>query len=133
MGQVFLMLSKFMVVLGALQVRSARRRLVMSNVMDNPTGVEVRIGREVASLLPSAPAVRCRGSVSRPTQVSSVLFPVGIRFSHFQQRGRTSLPYRSGQTMCRKPHQESGPTGTTLFQTEVTQQGTEHNAMRPAW
>ena len=37
--------------------------------------------------------------------------------------GRMSLPYRSGQAMCRKPYQESGPTGKALVQAEVTKVG----------
>ena len=41
-----------------------------------------------------------------------------------------SLPYRSGQAMCRKPHQESGPIRKALIQAEVTWQDTEHNTVR---
>ena len=89
------------------------------------------MGREVASLLPPTPAVRCRGSVGRPTQVSSVLFPVDIRLCHFQQCGRLSLSYRSGQTVCREPHQELGLTGIAFFEAEVTRQDTEHNIVSP--
>ena len=43
-----------------------------------------------------------------------------------------SLPYKSGQAVCREPHQESGLIDKALFQAEVTRQGTEHNTMSPA-
>ena len=33
--------------------------------------------------------------------------------------------------MCRKPHQESGPTGKALVQAEVTRQDTQHNKVSP--
>ena len=33
--------------------------------------------------------------------------------------------------MCRKPHQESGPTGKALVQAKVTRQDTEHNTVSP--
>ena len=33
--------------------------------------------------------------------------------------------------MCRKSHQDSGPTGKSLVQAEMTRQDTEHNTVRP--
>ena len=114
LGSVSYLLRCFIVVLGDWQVRNARRRPVKTVVVDNPTDVEVGIGREVARPLSPTPVVCCRGSISLQTQVSSVWFPVGIRSCHFQQCGRMSLPYKSGQGSCCKPHQESGPTGKAL-------------------
>ena len=131
LGFVTLLLSYFIFVRGDWQVRSVRRSKVRSTHMDNPTGMEVRIGREIASLLPPTPAVRCRGSVSRPSQVSSVLFLVSTRSRHFHKCRRMSLPYRIGQAMCRKPHQESRPTSKALVHAEVTRQDTEHNTVSP--
>ena len=117
--------------LGDWQVRSARRCPVKTTVVDNPTGVEVAIGQEVASLLPPTLAVHCRVSINPSTQESSVCFPVGIRSRHFQQCGRMSLLYKSGRAMCRKPHQKLGPTGKALVQAEVTRKDTEHNTVSP--
>ena len=57
-GSVSLLLSYFMLVLGDWQVRSARRRPVRLTVVDAPTGTEVGISQEAASLLPSTPVVR---------------------------------------------------------------------------
>ena len=113
------------------QVQNAHHRPVRLAVVDSPTGVEVGVGREVASPLPPTPAVRCRGSISRRTQVSSVRFCVGTRSCHFQQCRRLSLPYKGGQAMCRKSHEKSGPTGKALVQAEMTRQDTEHNTVRP--